>query len=812
MSRTAENYPANYSGRLREDFIGNLRLDFFDDDEIAALLSDLDTLDPRIRQKAFALCHSLSQAGSSLLPNTVKRMKTASTFLRPSDFGRWLGHAYDIFDHQGVGALIDFMARIDEETLKRFRPAKGLDLQRVLPVLETCLKGISGLDLKISTADESYTDTSTVYLRAFEDTYEDRDRNYLIYKFRIAHAWAQIVCGTLTPDSRTLDEFLKSRTQWHEEFFMSQPSQKSRKVINPPPHPSREGTSETIRHPDIASFFRTFPVPEMALDIYNILEGVRLVPFLEDALPGLMREVYAIKQDILMKRPSFSGLSEKTAFIEMLYQFFLRGGPPESALESALESAPESLPESALWQPEIIKALLSLKIRTGQGQSMTVLLRLYDICSRLPGDYRPAGLELLLGTIRPDKVSLVLKAGRRAQRQRRDGMITRLLEMPDFEPHKTPARLSGRHEQKPDPGKEYLLIKGRVIELDSEMLELLDERGGIPGGIIVKGADMGGAASPLRLTDLLEEAATVEEVVPESGISSGIHGGIHYDEWDYKRGGYKKKWCILHEKDSHPGHEPFVEMTVRRYSGSIRVLRKKFELLRQEPKVLRRQRDGDDIDLDAMVDALSDIHAGIPPTENLLTRYDRQERNIAVLFLLDMSGSTKGWINEAEKEALVMMAEALEALGDRYAIFGFSGMKRSNCEFFRIKGFEETYGDTVKKRISGIGPKDYTRMGPAIRHAGGILKSVEARTRLLITLSDGRPEDYDDYKGQYAIEDTRKALVETREQGIHPFCITIDRDAGNYLGHMYGESNYIVIDDVRKLPSRITEIYRRLTT
>jgi hypothetical protein len=387
------NYSGTYSGRLREDFIRNLRLDFFDDDEIAAVLSDIDTLDPGIRQKAFALCHSLSQAGSSLLPNTVKRMKTAAAFLRPADFERWLGHAYDIFDHQGVGALIDFISRIDEEALKRFRPAKGLDLREVLSVLDTCLKGISGLDLKISAADESYTDTANVYLCPFEDTYEDRDRNYLIYKFRVAHAWAQIVCGTLTPDSRTLDAFLKSGTPKQRESFMSRPSQ-----INPPLHPSQEGTFETIAHPDIASFFRPFHEAEMALDIYNILEGVRLAPFLENALPGLMREVHEIRQDLLMKRPSLSGLSEKTAFVEMLYQCFLGGGPPELSIESSTASAPES----ALLQPDIIEAILSLRtgpLKTGNGpaESMKVLLRLYGICSGLTGDYNPAGLELLLG-------------------------------------------------------------------------------------------------------------------------------------------------------------------------------------------------------------------------------------------------------------------------------------------------------------------------------------------------------------------------------------------------------------------------------
>ncbi|TAN39613.1 MAG: hypothetical protein EPN25_10770, partial [Nitrospirae bacterium] len=516
MPGTAEDFP----GRLREDLIRNLRIDFFDDDEIAALLSDLDSLAPGISRKAFALCHSLSQAGSSLLPNTVRRIKTAAAFLRPPDLEQWLGHAYDVFDHQGVGALIDFISRIDEEALKRFLPVKGLALREVLPVLETFLKGISGLELKVSSADESYTDTSTVYLRPVEDTFEDRTRNYLVYKFRIAHAWSQIVCGTLTPDSRALGDFLKGRA----------PDQAD------------------IRHPDIASFFRIFPDTEMALDIYSILEGVRLGPFLEDALPGLMREIQAVKQELLRERPSFSGLSEKMAFVETAYQIFLGGRHSRSAHE----------------RTDIADALLALRPGTDSAVSMKLLLRLYDICSGLAGDYRPGGHELLLGTIWPEKVSLVLRAARRAQRQRIDGMITRLLEMPDFVPEKRPARPAGQREQQPDPETEYLLIKGRAIELDVELRKHLDEHGSIPGGILVKGADMGGAASPVRLTDLLEEENVAEEAVTA--------GSILYDEWDYKRGGYKKKWCRLHEKDGRPGHEPFVETTVRRYSGSIRVL------------------------------------------------------------------------------------------------------------------------------------------------------------------------------------------------------------------------------------------------
>ncbi|MBI5211922.1 MAG: hypothetical protein HY957_00925 [Nitrospirae bacterium] len=138
-------------------------------------------------------------------------------------------------------------------------------------------------------------------------------------------------------------------------------------------------------------------------------------------------------------------------------------------------------------------------------------------------------------------------------------------------------------------------------------------------------------------------------------------------------------------------------------------------------------------------------------------------------------------------------------------------MTRTRCDFYKIKGFHETYSEIIKNRIAGIMPKDYTRMGPAIRHSANILKSIEARTKLLIAISDGKPEDWDAYKGEYGIEDTRKALIETKEYGIHPFCVTIDREAQSYLPHMFGEVNYIFIDDVKKLPNKITDVYRRLT-
>ena len=165
-----------------------------------------------------------------------------------------------------------------------------------------------------------------------------------------------------------------------------------------------------------------------------------------------------------------------------------------------------------------------------------------------------------------------------------------------------------------------------------------------------------------------------------------------------------------------------------------------------------------------------------------------------------------------ERTSLLILSEALEVLKDRFAIYGFSGRTRKRCELFRIKGFDEAYGDAVKGRIAGLRALDYTRLGPPIRHLTRILSQVEHRTRLLITLSDGKPDDYDGYKGEYGIEDTRQALSEAKRSGIHPFCITIDKAEHHYLSHMYGAVNYVFIDNIEKLPMKIPQIYRKLTT
>ncbi len=301
---------------------------------------------------------------------------------------------------------------------------------------------------------------------------------------------------------------------------------------------------------------------------------------------------------------------------------------------------------------------------------------------------------------------------------------------------------------------------------------------------------------------------------PDSVWQGSYHeeGASFYPEWDMGREHYRKNWCVMREKDVPPVHDGFYRETLEKHAGLVKQLRRSFEAMRDENRLLKRQVDGDEVDIDALVEALADAKDGREMSDRLFVRQHRSERNIAVAFMVDMSGSTRGWINEAEREALILLCEALERLGDRYAIYGFSGITRKRCELFRIKTFAEPYSEEVKARISGIRAQEYTRMGFAIRHLSKLLNEVDAATRILITLSDGRPDDYfDAYRGQYGIEDTRLALLEARRSGVHPFCITIDREARDYLPHMYGAARYTILDDVRQLPFKVSDIYRRLT-
>jgi nitric oxide reductase activation protein len=250
----------------------------------------------------------------------------------------------------------------------------------------------------------------------------------------------------------------------------------------------------------------------------------------------------------------------------------------------------------------------------------------------------------------------------------------------------------------------------------------------------------------------------------------------------------------------------------------VRLLRRYFESIR--PSGLRRlygQADGEEIDVDAAIERAVDRLAGAESSERVYIRREKKERDVAVAFLVDLSGSTSRRIEsqgrrviDVEKEGLVLLSEALDAAGDQYAIYGYSGQGRRQVEFVVIKDFGEPSKQTAS-RLGSVLPLQQNRDGAAIRHAGRKLLACEARVRLLVLISDGKPLD-EAYADEYALEDTKMALQEVRMRGIDPFCITVDREADDYLRRMYGDVRFLIIDHVETLPERLPRLYQRLTT
>jgi len=508
---------------------------------------------------------------------------------------------------------------------------------------------------------------------------------------------------------------------------------------------------------DLSGICNTYPEPARALKIFHALETIRLEACIGRELPGLFREMQRLK--------TISNWSYPTAWLQHVSMLSELGSSVNDSLSLLPQIYPGTLPEPLCYQGE---------------------LRLDEVDACLTA--RIAREKMLL------RVKLAIELEKQPDKERNSP--------PQFDIKQSVDSKTNELSQSEITLDDIPIVppEGMNQLITSILLDL----GEIPDEYLV-------AAGPGEYDpSLYEEKAQDSDAVWQGTYHE--EGAIFYPEWDFGRQLYRKNWCVLREKDVPPVNDNFVFQTLQKYNGLIKHMRRTFEAMRDENRMIKREITGDDIDIDALVEALADTLDGSEMSDRLFTRMHRNERNIAVMFMVDMSGSTNGWINDAERESLVLLCEVLETLGDRYAIYGFSGTTRKRCELYRIKQFDEPYNDQVKARISGIRPQDYTRMGFAIRHLSSLLNKVDARTKLLITLSDGKPDDYNDgYRGKYGIEDTRKALVEAKRSGIHSFCITIDTHGRDYLPHMYGAANYVVIDEVGKLPLKVANIYRRLT-
>jgi len=291
--------------------------------------------------------------------------------------------------------------------------------------------------------------------------------------------------------------------------------------------------------------------------------------------------------------------------------------------------------------------------------------------------------------------------------------------------------------------------------------------------------------------------------------------GTRLPEWDWKTNRLLPNRCRIRSMlaaDAAPCVLP------PRLSRTAKRLRNQFQALAPARVRHRRRPDGQEVDLDAYLRFAADRRAGASPNADALYQELRSgARDLACLLLADLSLSTDTWVNDQARvidvirDSLFLFAESLAATGDRFGMYGFSSRRRDPVRVHTLKGFKEAYGGAVRGRIRAIRPGYYTRMGAGIRYAAGILAEQPAGRRLLLLLTDGKPNDLDRYEGRYGIEDTRHAVQEARQMGLTPFCVTIDEQGNDYLPHLFGTGGYVVIRRPSELPSRLPLLYARLT-
>lgn len=291
--------------------------------------------------------------------------------------------------------------------------------------------------------------------------------------------------------------------------------------------------------------------------------------------------------------------------------------------------------------------------------------------------------------------------------------------------------------------------------------------------------------------------------------------GMLLPEWDFKKQKLLPDHCRIlpmMAADAQPMELP------ERLRRTAKKLRAQFQHLAPARIWHRGQQDGCEIDLDAYLRFASDRAAGYTATSDGLYRDLRVgARDLACLLLADLSLSTDTWVNnhsrviDVIRDSLFLFAESLSATGDQFAMYGFSSRKRDPVRVHQLKTFDENYCGSVRGRIDAIKPGYYTRMGAAIRHSSNILREQPAGRRLLLILTDGKPNDLDKYEGRYGIEDTRQAIHEARQQGLQPFCVTIDAQANDYLPYLFGTGSYVVIHKPSQLPRELPLLYAKLT-
>ncbi|MEJ2154207.1 MAG: VWA domain-containing protein [Desulfobacteraceae bacterium] len=679
-------------------------------------------------------------------------------------------------------ALADF---VDQALARRDRSAQACEkflslaskvgrdacaaLQRAVPLIQVAgqlnrylnarlgravaVKPISELPKGASAVPWVCSDGRYIYLPEEIDEYGDQDTNGALYRALVRLEAGFFECRTFDFDlERAADRFAEIDARARRDLEAGDRNMES----------------------DGERFIHQFTHPGVAADLFDIFEQARVTEYVRRHYPGLMRQVGPIIRD---------QWTSSDHFLEPVYR---------ELVLSEDRSAPEAMSKGV---SQHLVSLFLAKIRPDSGVE--------DVASLVCFGYDL--IKEALGRRMSGYSALSLPFDRRV----RWDLVNRAFATHDQSARKIQANLQekGLRVYRSDL-RNCLVEQHGVLSADDVAALVLVE--GQSDGVADASVDL----SVLNWEDLLGKAMN-----PGSAAHKAPDDAFAYPEWDYHLRDYLSDHTRVYEKavTEKPGDD-FYEQVLWRYHGLLANMRRAFELLKPEGLTLLRQwPEGDAFDYRALLDFAVDKRAGQIPSDRLFIKRLKLERDVAVMLLVDLSRSTanrvpagNATVLDVTKEAVVLFCEALNVVGDDFAIAGFSGTGRHSVDFYGIKRFGQDMNRKIQSRISALQPQRSTRMGAAIRHAGTLLARADARVRLMIIVSDGFPNDLG-YKSDYAIADTRRAVQEVRSRNFHVKAITVNVGSDPRLDDLYGRTHHHVIGEVRELPDKLLRLYGTLT-
>ena len=812
------------------------------------------------------LSETLLAASPDSVPHFLRSLNDVLGRITINQLDTWFRHGLELLKENPESGIAFFKVESNTSVSMLDTLSSSLELDRVKGIIKLYCSALSGSSIEVLDTqelvrknigwideDSASTDGTKVFLPPVVDHYPSKQDNFAWFKVVSTHQVGHLEFGSFDYDFQKPSGLFDDRRFQLEEEVLARRSA----PMLADPQEMEPGPGQSLT--DIGRFLNLFENRRLAFDIFTVLEDCRLDFRINVEYPGIRRAAKRVQDEALSNRPNITEMALQEALVELLIHM---------SLEQFTDlPVPVEYEEVAVVLARVLHQLRTAAATVEDTAEAT--LRAYEIITRVPNEtqtedqWEPEDLEEP-GDFSEEEYEDLL--------ERLQANMDASAEGGEGDPYDSPDPVDYRGDFKPEMVQLLTMLQsdqgmdGEGEPISKEMLEQMLQE----SAELELDAEQGDITNSMSMfaQNLMKEAGTPPpNSEPGQGYGPLLHdddqGGelearepktYAYDEWDFRAGDYKPRWCIVKEKNVEEGDLTFYNDSLRNYMALSNHIKRQFELIMPESfRKIYRLIDGEDIDLNAAIEAWADLRMQVPPDDKIYWHRNRARRDVAVVFLLDMSASTAEAIDEGrqvvddrdapddpveymvwlrrrreglvrrnykriidlEKESTSLLIQALESIGDTYGIYGFSGYGRENVEFYVIKDIAEGFGDKIKRRIDKITPLHATRMGAAIRHAITKLENQDATTKILFLISDGRPQDRgysrEGVEKEYAVHDTHMALLEAKRQDIVPFCLTVDKAGHDYLKSMCGDMGYEVLGDIWALPERLPMLYRKLT-